>query len=575
MDASSILLYLLKANAALLLFAAAYFGLLRRLTFFALNRGYLVFALLFAAVYPALPVPALLPAEATPAAVFAVVENVGPAVAQAAPLGPAIDWAAVGVASYGAGTAVFLLRLLGQLLSLRQLRRRARPARVQGQPVRVLTGEVSPFSFWQTIYLNPGQHPGSELTAVLRHEQVHVRQWHTLDVLLAQLAQAAAWCNPAAWLLRRALLDNLEYLADYVALETGLDRHAYQCSLLRLSHGVAGPSLVSHFTFPTLKNRVIMMNSPLSSSGQLARYFVAGPLALAVALGFSAARAQGAGPVVPVALTSKASAAASRPDRMKTIATPTNQQLDKVMVSDKKVPATTAQAPAERQLPDGIKAYIAATYPGSKLVGWAIVDEAAAQAPKVKYFASIVESSGEKRKLLFNAAQQPMATPERKEPASSLALAKAQYYVDGQPYSGDFNSIDPKTIANINVYKGDKAKQLFGENGSRGVIVITTTPNQDREDVRAFNERLGTKPVEAPAAAPAPATSVPYLAAPALAYITQHYPAARLLGVSELKDANGGPSRYQAEVVLGRRPGYLLFDGQGQFISESYNSYLK
>ena len=34
-----ILLYLLKANVALLLFAAAYFGLLRRLTFFTLNRA--------------------------------------------------------------------------------------------------------------------------------------------------------------------------------------------------------------------------------------------------------------------------------------------------------------------------------------------------------------------------------------------------------------------------------------------------------------------------------------------------------------------------------------------------------
>ena len=56
---SAPLLYLLKAHAVLLLFAAAYFGLLRPLTFFTLNRAYLAFALLFATVYPALPVPAL------------------------------------------------------------------------------------------------------------------------------------------------------------------------------------------------------------------------------------------------------------------------------------------------------------------------------------------------------------------------------------------------------------------------------------------------------------------------------------------------------------------------------------
>ena len=69
-DSASVLLYLLKANAALLLVAAAYFGLLRRLTFFTLNRAYLLLALLFAAVCPALPVPALWPAPALSWATF-------------------------------------------------------------------------------------------------------------------------------------------------------------------------------------------------------------------------------------------------------------------------------------------------------------------------------------------------------------------------------------------------------------------------------------------------------------------------------------------------------------------------
>lgn len=289
--AASILLYLLKANVVLLLFAAAYFGLLRRLTFFSLNRFYLLFTLLFAAVYPALPMPALLPAEAGPPVVFAatIAAGTNADAGAGAAVGAAIDWAAVGVFLYAAGAAVLLARLVVQLLSLRRLRRRARPAIIAGQSVRVLAGDISPFSFGRSIYLNPDQHPGPELAAVLRHEQVHVRQGHTLDVLLAQLAQAAAWCNPATWLLARALLDNLEYLADQAVLQTGLDRRAYQYSLLRLSHAPAGPSLVSHFTFPTLKNRVLMMNTPLSSTGQLARYFVAGPLVMAMALGFGAA----------------------------------------------------------------------------------------------------------------------------------------------------------------------------------------------------------------------------------------------------------------------------------------------
>jgi hypothetical protein len=297
---SALLLYLLKANAVLLLFALAYFGLLRQLTFFTLNRAYLLLALGFAVVYPALPVPALFATDAPLPLALAAWVPVGAAATAAgtaaAPVAAAFDWELVLLALYGLGAAVMLVRLLVQLLAVARLRRQSQPAEFEGQPYRRLAGEAGPFSFWQTIYLNPAQHPAGELAAVLRHEQVHVRQWHTLDVLLAQLVQAAAWCNPAAWLLRRAVLDNLEYLADHHALQTGLDRRAYQYSLLRLSHGVAGPTLVTHFTFLTLKNRIAMMNMPSSPAAQTVRYLLAIPLVMSLALGFSAAQARETAP---------------------------------------------------------------------------------------------------------------------------------------------------------------------------------------------------------------------------------------------------------------------------------------
>jgi len=656
------LLYLLKANAALLLFAAAYFGLLRRLTFFTLNRAYLVMALLFAAVYPALPVPALLPAAPSAPLVLAVVEAAaGPAAATAQPVA-AIDWAAVALAVYAAGAAVLLVRLLGQLLSVRRLRRASRPATALGVPVRALAGEVSPFSFGPSIYLNPARHPAAELATVLRHEQAHVRQWHTLDVLLAQVALAAAWCNPAAWLLARALRDNLEYLADQAVLEAGLDRQTYQYSLLRLSRAPAGPALVSHFTFLTLKNRVAMMNTPLSSTGQLARYLVAGPLVLAVALGFSAARAQGGGPVVPAGVAT-ATAAVLQPaglekntayyvdghrTNMKAVslevyqnvatmkllkgaqvrqvfgdAEPatqaivivTNRYRDRadVVALDQQVNAAGAQDthfkmgpavdPATHQLPDGIKAYIAQTYPNARITGWFITDKDLGKSPHIRYFASL-DDGGQKRRLYFNGAEQPV-TPVAKAAAEQILssavrnelvapgagaapspaqkpLAVAQqsqppvYYVDGQLLNGNVNDINPKDIASVTVVKGDRARQLFNTSGGTGVIVITTKANENRADVAAFNAKLnfGNAPAEA-AAAPEKPKPVAYLAPAALAYITKTYPGARLLGVAVVPAADGGAPRYQAEAVLGRRPVYLLFDAQGQFISDAHTSYVR
>ncbi len=523
---SPALLYLLKANAALLLFAGAYFGLLRRLTFFTLNRVYLGFALLFAAVCPALPVPALLPAEAAAPSAFAVAATAAIMGAAPAPAAaPTTDWATVALALYAAGAAVLLARLLGQLLSLRRLRRASRPATVQGQPVRVLAGAVSPFSFGRSIYLNPDQHPAPELAAVLRHEQVHVRQWHTLDVLLAQLALAAAWCNPAAWLLARALLDNLEYLADHAVLQTGLDRRAYQYSLLRLSHGAAGPSLVSHFTFPTLKNRVLMMNSPASALAQTGRYLLALPLALGLALGISATLAPAAaaplvagaaapGPAVYYLdgkLSDKATVDALDPKSIAyfnvlgekeahqvfgpasgsvaIVVTTANQNSAAVLALNQKiarvaplVPAT----PAQKAAVAAVQAYLLKTYPNAKVhfIGTRPNSDATAPPYRAEF-----EDGGQTKQQSFDAQGQPVG------PAAA-----------GKPLGA-------------------------------------TAPAQ-------------------------PAQSVPYLAAPALAYITKNYPDARLLEMTEVRPATGSASNYKALLAIGRRPVSLLFDERGQFIAE-------
>ncbi len=281
--------YLLRANAVLLLFAAAYYGLLRRLTFFRLNRAYLLLALLFAAVYPALPVPALLPAGAALRLPAPVVPALAATVGGDINKTQLIDYKLVVLCIYAVGTGLLLLRLLAQLVSLALVWARARPAVVLSQPVRVLAGAGGPFSFGRTIYLSAATlADAASLAPALRHEQAHVRQYHTLDVLLTQLATTLAWANPAAWLLRRAVLDNLEYLADEAALRTGLDRRAYQYSLLRQQPGgVPAPALAFHFSLLTLKNRITMLNQPASTTRQLGRYLVAAPLVILLALGYS------------------------------------------------------------------------------------------------------------------------------------------------------------------------------------------------------------------------------------------------------------------------------------------------
>ena len=72
----------------------------------------------------------------------------------------------------------------------------------------------SPFSFGPWIFIHPEGMDEQTLREVLVHEQAHVRGWHTLDILFSQVVCIIFWWNPAAWLMRREVRMNLEFIAD-------------------------------------------------------------------------------------------------------------------------------------------------------------------------------------------------------------------------------------------------------------------------------------------------------------------------------------------------------------------------
>lgn len=55
---------------------------------------------------------------------------------------------------------------------------------------------------------------------MLIHETAHCEQWHSVDVLLAELLLAFTWWNPLNWLLLRTIRQNHEFLADEKVVRT-------------------------------------------------------------------------------------------------------------------------------------------------------------------------------------------------------------------------------------------------------------------------------------------------------------------------------------------------------------------
>ncbi|WP_162051680.1 M56 family metallopeptidase [Pontibacter pamirensis] len=288
----ALILYLLKVNIALLLFYLAYYFVLRRLTFYHLNRLFLVFGMLFSFLYPFINMSVLLSQreELMVSYKYAAIPSWAPTITATPEQTTAFDYWLIPVMLFWFGTVVMAGRLILQFLSLSAIHRASEPASYQGIDFRKISGIREAFSFWQTIYLNPVQHKAEELESILRHEQIHVNGWHTLDVLLAELSTLLYWFNPGGWLLKKAIKENLEFIADQHVMSAGTDRKKYQYLLLKAA-GTSEPQLANQFNFPSLKRRIIMMNKRPSTRTHLLKFLTIIPVATALLL-FSTGAAQ-------------------------------------------------------------------------------------------------------------------------------------------------------------------------------------------------------------------------------------------------------------------------------------------
>ncbi|MGN6394655.1 MAG: M56 family metallopeptidase [Mucilaginibacter sp.] len=298
----ALFVFLLKVNVALLLFCAGYYLVLRHLTFYTLNRIYLVGAILFATVYPKINLSEFLQHHDQIAKPVQVIAFNWQAPANALAETKHDYWFWAGMVLW-TGAALLGIRLLIQFYSLFKLYRRSTAGKIHDHDVRIIDGNAGPFSFWKSIFINPANHDASDLPAILQHEQIHVSELHTLDVLLAELSTVFYWFNPGVWLMKKAVRENIEFITDRKILKNGTDSKQYQYSLVNVSFAAAPQGIVNHFNISTIKKRIIMMNAKRSSKYNLTRYAFLVPAVVALLLVFSISKAALVKKTVPAVKT--------------------------------------------------------------------------------------------------------------------------------------------------------------------------------------------------------------------------------------------------------------------------------
>ena len=94
---------------------------------------------------------------------------------------------------------------------------------------------------------------------------------------------------------------------------------------------------------------------------------------------------------------------------------------------------------------------------------------------------------------LTSSTGQPGSTPSiRIRGFSSINAGKEPLYVvDGTPYDGDINNINPSDVESMTVLKDAASNALYGARGANGVIMITTKRAKSNEAVVTFDAKYG------------------------------------------------------------------------------------
>ncbi len=270
--------YLLNVNLLLVLGYAAYYWLYRKEGNFQFNRLFLLGIAILVWFIPLFPWSTLSmkPSELTLTApqfldawnsiVPEEVPNLSAITSsEEATATTTINWPSITLSIVGmiymAITTTLFIRFLVSLGALFRLVRRFPREQKEDHVLLHADEEISPFSFFKMIILNPKLYQQEQYQLIYQHELVHARQWHNLDILIAELWCILCWFNPLTWKMKRHIRQNLEFIADAEVLKIGINPKVYQYCLLRLN--VANNQSIqvaNHFNQSLLKKRIIMMN---------------------------------------------------------------------------------------------------------------------------------------------------------------------------------------------------------------------------------------------------------------------------------------------------------------------------
>ena len=273
----ALFLYSVKSALVLTLLFLPYMLILRKESFFRLNRTVLLLILLLSLVLPLMNIHSLswdsqpvVQAARQQMVEVGIPVNAGMLLPEVAVQGEwngiQVSWFHIVSFLFVLGTLfVFFLRV-SQILRMGYVIRTGSlwHQREDGVMVYCHADDVSPFSWMDNIVISARDY-NENAREILLHERAHVMARHSWDLLLLALLQTMQWWNPLVYILGGSLRDVHEYEADDFVLRSGVSAKAYQLLLIKKVVGASSYTFANNFDHSLTLKRITMMQKSKSS----------------------------------------------------------------------------------------------------------------------------------------------------------------------------------------------------------------------------------------------------------------------------------------------------------------------
>ncbi|MGC4231984.1 MAG: TonB-dependent receptor plug domain-containing protein [Niabella sp.] len=481
--------YILKLNICLGVVYLFYQLFLRRLTFYNWNRWYLLGYTALSFIIPLIDImPSLQKRDLQSTAVMQWIPVINFVPQQDRGFFETLTYWDWSVALLIMGSLVLLIRFLVRFYSFKKMRSRAQLLSDDQTKIYQLDDNITPFSFGNSIFINMELHHGEELEEIIRHEFVHVKQRHTIDIIWCEALCILNWFNPFVWMLRHNVKQNLEFIADNKVLQNGLDKKEYQYLLLKVL-GSRQFAFTNHFNFSSLKKRIAMMNTIKSAKIHLIKFLFLLPVVAVLLLSFR-----------KEVIRLQEKQYASEENRS---VDPSKETPESFVEDSKKPPAISPAAPLKKDTVPVEKKKMVITFKNTSspdnppliVVDGVEMDRTySLEAVDAEDIESVsVLKDGNATALYGEKGRNGVVIVTTKGSASFMSTSGSRqplYVLDGLPIEHSrLKSINPDRIESVSVLKDASAKALYGPKAENGVVLITTKTGRSKMDSISFSAK--------------------------------------------------------------------------------------